>query len=167
MGFREPEFPGSSRVFERRQRARAGSTVVTRNEDDIGLGLGDTGGDGSHPRFRNELDVNSGRRVRPLEIKDQLLEIFDRINVVVRGRGNETHSWGAHTCRRDPGVHLVGRQLAALPWFRTLSHLDLNVIRVSEVHARHPKTATRDLLDRASAFGVQKPVDGLAALSRV
>ena len=51
---------------------------------------------------------------------------------------------------RDPRVHLVAGQLAALAGLRALRHLDLQVVGVHEVLARHAEAARRDLLDRAA-----------------
>src|SRR5690606_28473626 len=71
------------------------------------------------------------------------------------------------TRARDPRVHLRGHELAALAGLRALRHLDLDVGRVREVHARHAAPARGHLLDRAAALGVEQSLDVLAALARV
>ena len=68
---------------------------------------------------------------------------------------------------RHPRIHLRRRQLAALPRLRALRELDLDVVGLGEVQARHAESTGRDLLDRTAPLGVQEPVDVLAALARV
>lgn len=70
------------------------TTVVTRNEDVIGLGLGNTAGNDTDVDFGNELGGDSRRRVRVLQIVGELLEILDRVDAVVRGREKSNrHRW--------------------------------------------------------------------------
>src|SRR6478752_7058860 len=43
----------------------------------------------SDANFRNELHADTRLRVRVLQVVDQLGEVFDRINIMVRRRRNE------------------------------------------------------------------------------
>ena len=47
----ESEFPWQAGVFDGRNRGGAGSAFVTGDEDDVGIGLGDAGGDGADACF--------------------------------------------------------------------------------------------------------------------
>ena len=60
---------------------------VSRNEHDVGMPLGDPGGDRPNPDFGNQLDVDPGPRVGVLQVVDQLRQVLDRVDVVVRGGG--------------------------------------------------------------------------------
>jgi len=61
-------------------------SVVTGYQDVVGVGLGDAGRDGADADLGDELDADPRRRVRAAQVEDQLLEVLDRIDVVVRWR---------------------------------------------------------------------------------
>ncbi len=143
----ESDFPGCSRVLERVQWACAGSTVVPRHQNHIGLRFGDTRCHRTNTRLAHELHVNIGRRVRAFEVEDELFQVFNRIDVVVRGWRNEAHTGSAMTQTSNPGVHLVRRKLSTFAGFCPLRHLDLNIGGVGEVETRHSETSRSHLLD--------------------
>ena len=167
LGLGEAELPRRARVLERVERARAGSAVVAGDEDDIGQGLRRAGGDRPDPGLAHQLGVHARMGIRALQVEDELLEVFDRIDVVVRWRRDQPDAGRRMARPRHPRIHLRRRQLAALPRLRALRELDLDVVGLGEVQARHAESTGRDLLDRAAALGVQQPVDVLAALARV
>ena len=82
----EAELPRRARVLERRERARPGAAVVARDQHDVGVRLRHARGDRADADLRDELHVHARLRVRVLEIVDQLLQILDRVDVVVRRR---------------------------------------------------------------------------------
>ena len=53
-------------------------------------------------------------RVRVLQVEDQLREVLDRVDVVVRRRRNEAHARRGVAHLRDPRIHLVARAAARL-----------------------------------------------------
>ncbi|KAI3478074.1 hypothetical protein L1887_60005 [Cichorium endivia] len=147
MGLCETELPRQTGVLDAGPSRGTGTTVVTGDEDVVGLSLGDTGGDDADADLGDELDADAGARVGALEIVDELLEVLDRVNVVV-GRGrNETDTGSRVTGAGDRGRDLVAGQLTTLTGLGTLSHLDLQLVRVGEVVARDTETARGDLLD--------------------
>ena len=129
LGLGEAELPRGARVLQRVQRARAGAAVVPRDEDDVGEGLRGAGGDRADARLAHELHVHARLRVRALEVEDELLQVFDRVDVVVRRRRDEADAGGRVPGARDPRVHLRRRQLAALAGLGALGELDLDVGR--------------------------------------
>lgn len=86
LGFGQAELPRQPGVLDAGQRRGPGAAVMPRNEDDIGVRLGDTRRDRPDPDFGDELDRNARLRIRIPEVVDQLREIFDRIDVVRRRR---------------------------------------------------------------------------------
>src|SRR5690606_3601217 len=118
-------------------------------------------------RLADELRVDPRLRVRALQVEDELLEVFDRVDVVVRRRRDEADARRRVARARDPRIDLRGRQLTALAGLGTLRELDLQVLRVREIHARHTEAARGDLLDRAAALRIQQALDVLAALAGV
>ena len=141
LGLGQAELPRRARMFERSERRRAGPPVVARDEHDVRVGLGDPGGDSSHPHFGHQLHVNACLRVGVLEVVDELGEVLDRVDVVMRGRGDQPDAGGRVTRPGDPGVDLVTRELASLPGFGALGDLDLQVVRIHEVLARDTEAA--------------------------
>ena len=78
---------------------------------------------------------------------NQLLQVFNGIDVVVRWWTNQANSGSGVTrfCYRR--IHLVPRKLAAFAGLCTLSHFDLQVVGIHQVFASHTKTTRCNLLD--------------------
>ena len=167
LGLGEAELPRDTGVLERVQRRGAGTAVVPGNQHDVGLRLGDAGGHGADPDLGDELDVHPGRGVGALGVVDQLREVLDRVDVVVRGRGDESDAGRGVPRPGHPGVDLLRHQLAAFAGLGTLRHLDLDVVGVGQVQAGDAEAAGGDLLDRGTALGIQQPVHVLAAFTGV
>ena len=79
---------------------------------------------------------------------DQLGQILNRVNVVVWGRGDETHPRCRATGLGDLWQHFMAGQFAAFARLRALDDLNLDFVGVDEVVAGHPETAGGDLFDR-------------------
>ena len=60
----------------------------------VGIRLGDTSGDGADTALRNQLDADPRARIHRLQIVDELGQILDRVDVVMR--------WGRD--QRMPGT---------------------------------------------------------------
>ena len=137
------------------------------DEHDVGLRLGDAGRHRADPYFGHQLHVHARRGVGPLGVVDELCEVLDRVDVVVRGRGDEPDAGGRVASPGYPGVHLLRHQLAAFTGLGALGHLDLDVLGVGQVQAGHAETAGGDLLDRGAALRVQQAVHVFAAFTGV
>jgi hypothetical protein len=85
----QPELPRSARVLERRERGGTRTAVVTGDQHHVGVRLGDTGGDRADAHLGDQLDVDPRGRVGVLEVVDELLEVLDRVDVVVRRRRDQ------------------------------------------------------------------------------
>ena len=128
------------------------------------MGLGDAGGDGADADFRDELHVDAGARVGVLQVVDQLGEVLDRVDVMVRGRGNEAHAGSRVADLGDPWIDLGAGEFAAFAGLGALRDLDLDFVGVDEVFAGDAEAAGGDLFDggalavavghRDEAFGV-------------
>ena len=141
LRFGEAQFPRRARVLERRQRRCAGAAVMAGDHDVIGLRLGDAGGDRADAHFRHQLHRDARRRIRVLQIVDQLRQVFDRIDVVVRRRRNQADARHRVTQLADVVGHLVARQLAAFARLRALRHLDLDLVGRRQILRRHAEAA--------------------------
>ena len=90
--FGEAEFPRQAACLMRRERRGAGAAVVAGDQHHVGVRLGDAGGDRADADFGDQLHADARVAVGVLQIVDQLGEIFDRIDVVVRRRRDESHA---------------------------------------------------------------------------
>ena len=79
------------------ERAGAGAAVESADEHVVRVSFGDTRGHRANPGFRDELDAHSRMRVDPLQVVDELGEVLDRVDVMVRRRRNERGAWNRVT----------------------------------------------------------------------
>ena len=94
MRLGQAHFPRQTRVFDRGRRAGTRAAIMARNQDHIGLGLGDTSGNRADAGGGDKLDRHLGARVDLLQVIDQLRQILDRIDVVMRRGRNQRHALG-------------------------------------------------------------------------
>ena len=92
LRFRQAKFPGRAGMLDRRDRRGAGAAVVAGNHHVVGLGLGHAGGNGADTHFRDQLDRDGGAWIHILQVVNELRQIFDGVDVVVRGRRNQADS---------------------------------------------------------------------------
>ena len=151
LRFGQAQLPGHTAVLDAGERRGARAAVVARDQHHVGVRLGDARGDRADAGLGDELHVDPRARVRVLQVEDQLREVLDRVDVVVRRRRDEPDARRGVAHLRNPRVDLVAGQLAALAGLRALRHLDLQVVGVHEVLARHAEPARGDLLDGAPA----------------
>ncbi len=90
LRFGKPEFPRCAGVLDRGPRRRARAAIVTGNHHMIGLGLGDARGNRADPDLGDQLDADVRTRVHVFQIVDQLRQVLDRVDVVVRRWRNQT-----------------------------------------------------------------------------
>ena len=152
---------------------RAGTRTAFRaaDDDEVGLGLGNTGSDGAHAAFGHELHADCSGRIDILEIEDELSQVFDTVDVMMRWGRDERDAGDGITRLGDDLVDLEARQLTALTGLGALSDLDLNLLGIHEVFSGHAETATGNLLGlRAEAHAIHVGVVAhivLTAFTRV
>ena len=101
--------------------------------------------------FGHQLHRDARLRIDVLQVVDQLRQIFDRVDVVVRRRRNQAHAGHRVAHARDDFVHLVAGQLAAFAGLRALRHLDLQFVGVDQVVGGDAEARRGHLLDGAAA----------------
>src|SRR3954469_14240353 len=140
---------------------------MTRDEYDVGMCLADTRGDRADTDLGDELDVDARIRVRVLQVMDELLEVLDGVDVVMRRRRDQPDARRGVPGLGHPGIDLVTGQLTAFARFGTLRHLDLDVVGVREVRRRDTEPSGRDLLHGAASARVEQAVQVLTTLAGV
>ena len=83
---RKADLPRRAGVRQRCQRRGTGATLEARDRHMIGARFGDPGGNRADTDFGYQLYRNPRRRIGVLQIGNELGEIFDRIDVVMRRR---------------------------------------------------------------------------------
>ena len=121
------------------------------------MGLGHAGGDGADAGGGDQLHADPGVRVDLLQVVDELGQILDRVDVVVRRRRDQGHAGRGVAQPGDQAVHLDAGKLAALAGLRALGHLDLDLAAVVQVFRRHAEAAGSDLLDRRARVVAVRP----------
>ena len=148
-----------------------GAAIEAADEDHVRVGLGDPRSDGADPSFGDELDADAGARVGVLQVVDELRQVLDGVDVMVRRGGDEAHTRSRVAHLGDPGVDLGAGQLAAFAGLGALGHLDLELAGVDQVFTRDAKTPGGNLLDggvKRVAVRLRLVAEGiLAALARV
>jgi hypothetical protein len=89
----------------------------------------------------DELHRHVRRRVHVLQVEDQLGQILDRVDVVVRRRRDQADAGRRIADLGDLGVDLVAGQLAALAGLGALSDLDLHHVGIDEIFRRDAESA--------------------------
>ena len=143
----EAQLPRRADVLDRGQRRCARPARVSRQLDVVRAGLDDARGDRPDAARRDELDADPGRRVDRPQVGDELGEILDRVDVVVRRRADVRHPRLAAAEGRDVRRRLPSGELAAFARLRALGDLDLELVGAGEVRGGDAEPGGRDLLD--------------------
>ena len=118
--------------------------------------------------FRDQLDRDQPVRIDVLEVVDQLRQILDRIDVVMRRRRDQSDTGRRVPHPRDHGINLVAGQLSAFAGFGALRHLDLHHVGVDEIFCGDAEPAGGDLLDRrAHRIAVRERLEAVALPRRL
>src|SRR5438876_7758475 len=86
MRLRQTQLPWDAGMFNAGEGRSARSTAVARYQDDVGMCLGNACCDRSDPPFCDQLYAYASAGVRIFQIVNQLGQILDRIDVVMRRR---------------------------------------------------------------------------------
>ncbi len=125
----EAELPRVARVLDAGERGGAGAAGVAGDDDEVGVGLGDARGDRADAAAGDQLDADGGARVDALEVVDELGEVFDGVDVVMRRRRDERDAGLRVTQTRDEAGDLVAGELAAFAGLGSLRDFDLESLR--------------------------------------
>mmetsp|Transcript_27317 Transcript_27317/g.66294 ORF Transcript_27317/g.66294 Transcript_27317/m.66294 type:complete len:207 (+) Transcript_27317:1261-1881(+) len=125
VGFRETKLPWATSMLDRRKRGSTSTTITTRNLDNIGVSLGNTTGDGSDTNTRDQLDRNAGTFVDGMQIVNQLCQILNTVDIVVRRRRDKGDTWLTGSKSGNVFGNLGSWQLTTFSRLGSLGHLNL------------------------------------------
>ena len=86
LRFGQAQFPRAAGIFHAGKRGGTGAAVVAGNGNQVGIGFGHTGSNSAHAGQRHQFHRNQGFGVDLLQVENQLRQIFDGINIVMRRR---------------------------------------------------------------------------------
>nr|GFC90199.1 hypothetical protein [Tanacetum cinerariifolium] len=101
------QFPGQAGVADAAERRGARAAVVARDENYVGVRLGYAGRDGTHARLTHQLHVDAGGAVGVFEVENQLGQVLDGVDVVVRRRRNEAYAGRGRVFAALAGIALA------------------------------------------------------------
>ncbi len=117
------------------------------NKYGIRLGLGHTCGNGTNTRTSYQLDGHAGIRVDLLKVVNELRQILDGINIVVRRWGDQRDPRRCMAQLGNKLGHLEAGQLPTFARFGPLRNLNFQLAAIVQVLRGHPKTPRCHLLD--------------------
>ena len=124
-----------------------GASGVAADQDVVGARLGDTGRDRADPGFGDQLDADPGARVDLAQVVDELGQVLDRVDVVMRGRRDQRETGHGVANTGDEAGDFVPGDLAAFAGFAPLGDLDLQLFGHREIAGGDPEPSGGDLLD--------------------
>ena len=92
LGFRQTKLPRRASMLDRGDRRSACAAIMPGNHHMIRLGLGHACSHRAHANLRHELDRNRCSWIRILKVMNQLRQIFNRVDVVMRWRRDQAHT---------------------------------------------------------------------------
>ena len=149
LGFGQAEFPGRAGVLDRAKGLAPVPPSWPLMSTSSALPLATPAATVPTPTSETSFTETITPGIGALQVVDQLGQVFDGIDVVVRRRRNQRHAGRGVPQPGDLLGHLVGRQLPALARLGPLGHLDLQDLGVGQVLDGHAEPGAGHLLDAA------------------
>ena len=143
--FGKSEFERKSCITYRAGRRRSRAAFCARNDYSVGLGLRHACGYRTYSAFRHKFYADLGARVHIFEVENELRQVLDRVNIVVRRRGNERYARHRMPRFGYNFVHFKARKLASFARFGSLCHFYLYFVGRYQVLRRDAETPGCDL----------------------
>ena len=140
MHLGEAKFPWTAGVLDRTQGRCARAPVVAGDLNHIRVGLRHARSDGANADLGHQLHAHRSSRMHLVQIMNQLRQVLNGIDVVVRRRRNQGHPGLAVAQPGDVLVDLRPRQLPPFTGLGPLGHLDLQLFATAQVFSRHTET---------------------------
>ena len=152
MSLGKTKFPRKTCVVDRALRCRTGTSIVSGDQDNGCTGLCNTGCDSSDTSLGNKLYGNSCIFITVFQIVDQLSQILNRVNIMMRWWGDQADTRCGMTGLCNPRINLSTRKMTTLTRLCTLRHLNLDLLGTDKVTGGYTKTSGCHLLDCRTAI---------------
>ena len=150
LRFSNAKLPGQPGMFDGRFGRCTRAATVSADQHNIGVSLGNPGGDGANAHLGHKLDVDPGLRINILQVMNELRQVFDGVDIVVRRRRYQLHSGRSPPHPPYVLIDFVAGELTSLSRLRTLRHFDLQVGSVHQIVGGNAKPPGSHLLHSAA-----------------
>ena len=148
--FHKSQLPRQSGMIDGSTRRSTGTAVITADKYNISAGLNYAGSNRTDADLAYQLDADAGTGISILQVVNQLSQIFNGIDIMMRRRRNQTNACRCTAAFGNPGINLAARKLSAFTRLSTLCNFNLNFVRIDKVIAGYAKTAAGNLLNCAT-----------------
>ena len=146
------KLPWKTCIVNRALRRCTCTAIIAGNQYDLRTSLGNTGCDCSYTCFGNKLDGNSRIFITVLQIINELCQILDGVNIMMRWRRDQADTRCRMTSFGNPRINLSARKMATFTWLCALCHLDLDLLCTDQITGGNTETSGSHLLDGRTAI---------------
>ena len=146
----QADFGRQAGMFHRADRTGSGTAFAAADQDHIGFRFSDSGRNGADSAFGNQFHADPRARIDILQVENQLRQVLDRINIVVRRRRDQRNAGDRMPRPGDHLVDFVTGELSALAGLGPLGDLDLDLVGIDQVFGMDAETSRSHLFDRAA-----------------
>mmetsp|Transcript_17676 Transcript_17676/g.41550 ORF Transcript_17676/g.41550 Transcript_17676/m.41550 type:complete len:260 (+) Transcript_17676:2909-3688(+) len=147
MCFGQTNLPWSPGMLDARPLGGSSTTIAAADQDVVSFALGNSSRHNTYTDLTDELDTHTCIRVGILEVENQLSQVLNGVDVVVRRGRDESNSRGGVSSLRDASLHLLARKLSSLTRLGALGHFDLELLGIRQILHCNTKASRSDLLD--------------------
>ena len=151
MCFCKSKLPWKSCIMDGASWRCSCTSVISGDQNSLCSGLCNTGGYSTNTSLRNQLYGNIRIFICIFQVIDQLCKILDRVDIMMRRRGDQADSRCRMTGFCDPRIYLLCRKMSTFTRLCTLCHLDLDLFCRNQVTAGNTETSACYLFDRRAA----------------
>ena len=160
MCFCKSQFPWKSCIVDRTSWSCTCTSVITGDQNRLCTCFGNTCCNCTHTCFRYQFDRNICIFICILKVINQLCQVLDRIDIVMRWRGDQADTRCGMTGFGNPWIYFLCRKMSTFTRFCTLCHLDLDFSCRYKITAGYTETSAGNLFDRgasviAASCGIQ------------
>ena len=101
--------------------------------------FGNTRCDHTHPNLTDKFDADTGGTICVFQIMNQLCQIFNGVDIVMRRWTDQTNARRAVPNPGNVGIHFPTRQFATFTRLRCLRDFDLNFICIGKILNGYPE----------------------------
>ena len=147
MCFHKSQLPRQSGMIDGSTRRSAGTTVITADKYNICTSLDYAGSNRTDTHLAYQLNANAGTGISILQVVNQLGQIFNRIDIMMRRRRNQANACRCTAAFGNPWINLATGKLSSFTRLSTLSNFNLDFVGIDKIIAGYAKTAAGNLLN--------------------
>ena len=147
MGFSKSKLPWKSCIVNGASGCCTSTSIISGNQDYLCTSLCNSGCNRTNASLRNQLYRNICIFICIFQVIDQLCQVLDGIDIVMRRRGDQGNTRCGVTSFRNPWINLLRRKMSTFTRFCALCHFDLDFSCRYQITAGNTETTTGYLFD--------------------